>query len=239
MIWARCRLRSNFTSHELSWLQNGHSKSVFNVWIRRTVFGGFRLLFFRPMKKKNKDKTKMIILYYWRHKKKTRTLFAILFFTGVDPWIINIDGFAQIYNDEIEFFVEQKNRDAYNEWMWRRFLDTFDRWLFPHWICVPWRNLLGVESRREMSGSYICTSQDWSCEQNGHGNARVKAVIRFCLGGGLRFDLRLPMLERINKTDDDDDFPLYEWSDDERTRRNKSSISYLFLLATSSEYVDE
>ena len=60
-----------------------------------------------------------------------------------------------------------------------------------------------VRWRKEKSFPYICTSHDRSCEQNGQGKASVNASIRFCLGGGFRFDLRLPILEekkyRINK----------------------------------------
>jgi hypothetical protein len=41
--------------------------------------------------------------------------------------------------------------------------------------------------------SYILTSHDRSFEQNGHENTRESAVIRFCFGGGFRFDLRLPI----------------------------------------------
>jgi len=41
--------------------------------------------------------------------------------------------------------------------------------------------------------SYILTSHERSCEQNGHGNTAARASIRFCFGGGFRLDFRLPI----------------------------------------------
>jgi len=42
--------------------------------------------------------------------------------------------------------------------------------------------------------SYILTSHERSCEQNGHGNTTERATIRFCFGGGFRLDFLFPIL---------------------------------------------
>jgi hypothetical protein len=53
------------------------------------------------------------------------------------------------------------------------------------------------DEKKTMFDTYSFTSHERSCEQNGQGNDRVSASIRFCFGGGLRFDLRLPMARSI------------------------------------------
>lgn len=50
--------------------------------------------------------------------------------------------------------------------------------------------------------TYSFTSHERSCEQNGQGNDRVKASIRFCFGGGLRFDLRFPIAGLIDEREE-------------------------------------
>jgi hypothetical protein len=47
--------------------------------------------------------------------------------------------------------------------------------------------------------SYILTSHERSCEQNGHGNTAARASIRFCFGGGFRLDFRLPIVVFLKK----------------------------------------
>jgi hypothetical protein len=60
-----------------------------------------------------------------------------------------------------------------------------------------------LESIGKLS-SYILTSHERSCEQNGHGNTAARASIRFCFGGGFRLDFRLPIvyfnLKKIKST---------------------------------------
>lgn len=48
--------------------------------------------------------------------------------------------------------------------------------------------------------SYIFTSHDRSCEQNGHGKVTESATIRFCFGGGFRFDFRFPILSEFSQS---------------------------------------
>ena len=150
--------------------------------------------------------TLLVIDCQWR-----KRLFAILFFTGVNPWIINIDGFAQIYADEIHFNRTRRWVLTMNG-CGESFLthSTDDR---SHvGFSFPEEMTRRMEYKKEID-PYICTSQDFSCEQNGHGKASVKAVMRFCFGGGFRFDFRLPIFpnkesttKQTTTTDDDFEF---------------------------------
>lgn len=88
----------------------------------------------------------------------------------------------------------------YNEWTSSRFLGTCDRQWCQRCFCVPWKRV-EIDEGGGWRTSYSWTSHERSCEQNGHGNASVRASIRFCFGGGFRFDLRLPIVERRKTTD--------------------------------------
>ena len=166
-ICARCRFRSNFTSQERSWLQNGHSKTLRRLCIRFTVTCGLRLLFFLPISMSLSRRMLTILLHAQmsRFSRGRRWLLLLLLVIsqGKGQEWVNLD--SVLHTRQSTSYIHRAvrwelNRDrpiesgrsrarAYHGLPWSRSLDTCGIRSCRRWLCDRWRETTRDDERGE------------------------------------------------------------------------------------------
>jgi len=115
--------------------------------------------------------------------------------------------------------------------MSNKFLDTFDIRLYQHLLfdhLNAKKTKLFFELENEnLFVSYILTSHEWSCEQNGQGKTTERARIRFCFGGAFRFDFRFPIFLNLEQNRS-----LFLFERNKTMNKKKSFYFLLFFVFT-------